>query len=135
MTSYIELCELAESDNILTIDGVLNKCPSMAICEDGLCAIIIDYDQIINTAELKEKFAHELGHCETMSFYNEHTLETRERMEYRANKWAIKKLIPEDELKEAIQNGYTELWQIAEYFGVTEDVVRFAVWVYFDREI
>ena len=53
-------------------------------------------------------------------------------MEYRANKWAIKKLAPKDEMEEAMKNGYTEIWQLAEYFGITEDMVKYALWVYFD---
>lgn len=135
MTSYVELCELAAKDDILMIDGKLKKCPSMALCDNGWCSIIIDYDQIRSMADLKTKSAHELGHCETMSFYTEHSLETRPRMEYRANKWAIKKLLPKEELEEAMMNGYTEPWQIAEYFDVNEELVRFAAWVYFDKRV
>lgn len=76
--------------------------------------------------------AHEVGHCATGAFYTENTLELRSRMEYRANKWAIKKLIPRDELEEAVKSGYTEVWQLAELFCVTEDMMRFAMWIYFD---
>ena len=86
MTSYVELCELAEADDILMIDAPLQKCPSMAINDCGDCTVIIDHDQIAGVADLLTVLAHELGHCETMSFYTEHSLELRERMEYRANK-------------------------------------------------
>lgn len=135
MTSYIELCELAEKDNILMLDGKLQKCPSMSICDDSDCTIIFDYDQINSTSELVTYTAHELGHCETMSFYNENSLETRGRMEYRANKWAIKKLLPKDEMEEAMEQGYEEIWELAEYFGVTEELVKLALWVYFDKQL
>ena len=56
-------------------------------------------------------------------------------MEYRANKWAIKKLAPKDEMITAMKDGNTEIWQLAEYFGITEDMVKFAMWVYFDKQI
>ena len=85
MTSYVELCELAEADDILMIDAPLQKCPSMAINDCGDCTVIIDHDQIAGVTDLLTVLAHELGHCETMSFYTEHSLELRERMEYRAN--------------------------------------------------
>ena len=119
MTSYVELCELAEADDILMIDAPLQKCPSMAINDCGDCTVIIDHDQIAGVTDLLTVLAHELGHCETMSFYTEHSLELRERMEYRANKWAIKKLAPKDEMITAMKDGNTEIWQLAEYFGVT----------------
>lgn len=62
-----------------------------------------------------------MGHCETGAFYNEHSLELRSRMEYRADKWAIKKLVPENELIEAFEEGILEIWELAEHFGVTEE--------------
>lgn len=132
MTTYKELCEIAEEDDILMISGKLHNAPSMAICDDGDCAIIIDYSKIDSNAKLLVCTAHEVGHCETGSFYTEKSLELRCRMEYRANKWAIKKLAPKDEMERAIKNGHSEVWQLAEYFGITEDMVRFAFWVYFD---
>lgn len=132
MTSYAELCDIAENDDILIINGKLHKAPSMAICDEGECAIIFDESKIKSTSMRIVCMAHELGHCETMSFYNEHTLETRPRMEYRANKWAINKLLPKDEMEEAMEQGYEELWELAEYFNVSEDMVKFAFWVYFD---
>ena len=51
------------------------------------------------------------------------------------NKWAIKKLAPKDEMITAMKDGNTEIWQLAEYFGITEDMVKFAMWVYFDKQI
>lgn len=42
-------------------------------------------------------------------------------MEFRADKWAIKKLVTEDELIEAFENGILEIWELADFFGVTED--------------
>lgn len=135
MTTYKELCDIAENDNILMLSGKLHNTPSMAICDDGDCAIIFDYSKIDSNAKLLVCTAHEVGHCETGSFYTEKSLELRCRMEYRANKWAIKKLIPKNEMEQAIIDGNEEVWQLAEYFGITEDMVKFAFWVYFDRVV
>ena len=44
--------------------------------------------------------------------------------EYKADKWAIRRLIPKIDLEEAISAGHTQLWDLAEYFGVTEDFMR-----------
>lgn len=135
MTTYKELCDIAEEDDILMLSGKLHNAPSMAICDDGDCAIIIDYSQIDSNAKLLVCTAHEVGHCETGSFYTEKSLELRCRMENRANKWAIKKLIPKNEMEQAIIDGNEEVWQLAEYFGITEDMVKFAFWVYFDKAV
>ncbi|MCD8322375.1 MAG: hypothetical protein LUC89_05765 [Oscillospiraceae bacterium] len=64
----------------------------------------------------------------TESFYNCYSsYDLRQRHENRADKWAIKKLIPKDELEEIVAEGVTEPWELAEHFGVTEDFIRKAV--------
>lgn len=136
MITYNELCDIAEKDDILMLSGKLHhNVPSIAICDNGWYAVVFDYDQIQTKATLITCTAHEMGHCETGAFYTEHSLELRSRMEYRANKWAIKKLAPKDEMITAMKDGNTEIWQLAEYFGITEDMVKFAMWVYFDKQI
>ena len=51
----------------------------------------------------------------------------RKKHENRADKWAIQRLIPLSELDAARAAGHTELWDLAEYFGVTEDMMRKAL--------
>ena len=52
---------------------------------------------------------------------------SEKKHENRADKWAIQRLIPLPELDAARADGHTELWELAEYFGVTEDFMRKAV--------
>ena len=94
-----ELRSFAEDRDIIVIDGKLrNEQKSISISDRGQCAIVVDPKKITTSAEETVIMAHELGHCETGAFYNERTLELRSRMEFRADKWAIKKLVTEDEL-------------------------------------
>lgn len=100
---------------------------SFSVAVDGIYGIAISGSILSNGEGLTALF-HELGHCETCSFYNEHSsFDIRQRHENRADKWAIKKLIPKDELHSAVTGGCTEIWELAEYFGVTEDFMRKAV--------
>lgn len=103
--------------------------------DDGHCVIAINPNKIQTAADEKVKLAHELGHCETGSFYNSYSpFDVRRKHETRADRWAIKKLIPKDELETAVQGGYTELWELAEYFNVTEPFIRKAVEYYKAQE-
>lgn len=43
---------------------------------------------------------------------------------------SVSKLIPSDRLNEAVSQGHTEIWELAEYFEVTEDFMRKAVCYY-----
>ncbi len=47
------------------------------------------------------------------------------RSEYIASRWAALKLMPEQSVLLAISSGIREVWELAEEFGVTEDLVRF----------
>ena len=51
----------------------------------------------------------------------------RQRHENRADKWAVTALIPVDALDDAVADGCTEVWELAERFQVTEEFVRKAV--------
>lgn len=95
---------------------------------DGSCAIAINPYQLSSWGDETVKLAHEIGHCETGAFYNRHAAcDIRRKHENRADKWAIKALIPEDELDAAVADGCTDMWALAERFGVTEDFMRKAV--------
>ena len=97
---------------------------------DGNYGIVLDQTKITSRAEHKTKLGHGLGHAETGSVYNPWTAyDVVQQHENRADKWNILHQVPEKELREAVRLGYTEPWQLAEYFEVTEDLIRQAmVW-------
>ncbi len=96
----------------------------------------MDPFQIETAAEERVHLAHELGHCETGSFYNVYsTLDIRGKQERRADGWAISRLMPFYELKNALNAGITEVWELAEYFDVTEDFIHKAVRYYREKNI
>lgn len=129
MTNLLELYEFAENHNI-DVDWVpltASKSLSMPF-PDGSYGIAVDPWKM-DTLEIETVLlSHELGHCMTGSFYNKYaTCDVRRKHENRADKWAIQNLISEEELDDAVAQGCTELWELAEHFGVTEDFMRKAV--------
>ena len=132
MADLLDLYDLAEIHNIGVYWFDLGAAESLSLqMEDGSCAIAMDPWRLPTVADETVKLAHELGHCETGSFYNRYAArDVRQKHENRANKWAYKKLIPEDELKNAVRQGYHEPWELAEYFGVTEAFLRGALEFY-----
>lgn len=129
MTSVKELYRMADQQNIAIHLFPLGKREALSFMElTGECYIAIDPRKLTSEADERNKLAHELGHCCTGAFYNRYSpYDCRKRQENRADKWAIQKLIPSDDLDEAIALGCTELWQLAEHFGVSEDFIRKAV--------
>lgn len=128
----LRLYDIARQHNIEVVECPLPQNGSLSIMdENGRCFIGIDESVMDGDALERVHMGHELGHCETGSFYSIHTaVDCRQRHENRADKWAIKHLIPVQDLDEAVANGCTEIWDLAERFGVTEEFARKAVCYY-----
>lgn len=124
-----ELYDLAEANGVNVISYELPKIKAVSIMDiDGSCYIGIDPFALETYSDEAVHLAHELGHCMTGSFYNRYAAcDIIEKHERRAEKWAIKKLIPKDELDYAVEHGVVEPWDLAEYFNVTVPFIEKAV--------
>lgn len=136
MIDVDDLYDYAESHGIETDYFNTKYAPALSVLIDGEMCIAINPAMIESTADEKVKLAHEIGHCETGSFYNRRSPnEIIKKCENRANKWAIKKLIPKDELEKAVKNGIIEFWDLAEHFNVTENFIRKAILFYWSGHL
>ena len=132
MTLLPELYAQASQQNIPVLRYPMEQCGSMSLmlC-DGSCVIGMDDRVADGGTQERVHLSHELGHCCTGSFYNIYaSRDLRERHENRADKWAIRRLIPVSDLDDAIAAGHTELWDLAEHFGVTETFLKKAICLY-----
>ena len=131
MNAY-DLYVLAEQQNIEVIETSLPENGSLSLMDDaGNCYIGIDESVMDGGALEIVHMAHELGRRLTGSYYTRHTrFDIRQRHENRADKWAVRQIISVEDLDTAIAAGYTEVWQLAEYFSVTEQFMRKAICLY-----
>lgn len=132
MVALPELYGLAEKQNIPILRYPLPENGSMSLQLSGGAQFIGMDDGVADGgAQERVHLSHELGHCLTGSFYSVFTaVDCRQRHENRADKWAVRKLIPVEQLDDAVAEGCTELWELADRFGVTEDLMRKAVCLY-----
>lgn len=132
MKTLQELYQIADRENIPVDRFTLFSREVLSIMdEDGSCFIALDPTKIRGETDERHKLAHELGHCLTGAFYNQYSnYDCRQKHENKADKWVVKQLIPAEELDEAVAAGHTEIWDLADYFGVTEDLARKAVCYY-----
>lgn len=94
-------------------------------------AVFIDPHCFSSIAEMKEAIAHEVGHCATGCTHKvSSTLDLVSKHEYKANRWAIERYLPFDDIRSAIKAGYTEPWELADYFGVSEPFIKRAIYYY-----
>lgn len=132
INNVVELYEYAEQQGYdvywynLDCDGL--ESISVMRVSDCKCFIAIDPFTLLSDADELVKGLHEIGHCDTGSFYNEYAAcDIRKKHENRADKRAIELRLSADDLDQAVADGHTDLWDLAEYFGVTEDFMRKAV--------
>ena len=132
MTELLALYQKAEQLHIPVYHLPLPVVGSVsAMDEKGRCAIGLDLPHRRTRNELRVRLAHELGHCVTGSFYNRHSpCDCRRLHENRADKYAVRTLIPEAALDAAVAEGHTEPWDLADYFGVDEAFLKKAVCLY-----
>ena len=124
-----ELYAQAAQQNIPVLRYPMARCGSMSLMmPDGACYIGMDDRVADGGIQERVHLGHELGHCVTGSFYNIHAaVDCRRRHENRADKWAIEQLLPVEALDDAIAEGCTEVWELADRFQVTEEFVKKAV--------
>ena len=128
----LALYDIAQQQNIEVVQYPMCENGSLStILPNGACYIGMDADVLDGGVQERTHLGHELGHCLTGSFYNRYSsFDIRERHENRADKWSIRQIIPVDDLDEAVADGCTEIWELAERFGVTEELIKKAVCLY-----
>lgn len=93
--------------------------------DGGQYAIFLDFSKIKSTRLLRGVCCHELGHAATGALHKvDSPFETVGRSEYRANRYVAEHFITRQEFREAFDAGYTEPWQLAEFFELPEADVR-----------
>ena len=128
----MNLYSIAEQLNIDVITFPMEENESVSVMlSNGKCYIGIDKSVREDSAEEHVHLAHEIGHCATGAFYNSYSpADLRQKHEHKADKWAIRQLVPESELTEAVNAGITELWDLAELFDVTVQFMQKAICFY-----
>lgn len=112
-------------------DRPLDGSAALCVCGGGVEAVAVDPRRLGTEARRRTALAHELGHLRTGALYSAVSAPDEiRRAEYRAQLWAAQTLIPRDEVIRAMMQGDREVWQLAERFQVTEDLVTFALQVY-----
>lgn len=94
-------------------------------------AVFMDTAQVETIAEETELVAHECGHVATGTTHSVCSpLDLVEKHERKADKWAVHRILPPEEIRQAMEAGYKELWELAERTGRTEGFIRLAMDIY-----
>ena len=109
--------------------------PGATVRDQGFYAVFLDFTKIPSTRVLRGVCCHELGHAATGALHKvDSPFELVERSEYRAARWVAENYLTAEMFQEAFASGYTELWQLSEYFDLPEDCVGTALTYWKERK-
>lgn len=109
--------------------------PGATIRDDGYYAVFLDFSKIRSLQLLRGVCCHELGHIATGALHwVDSPYELVERSEYRANRYMAQHFLTESAFRQAFAAGYTELWQLAEYFDLPEADIKNALSYWTERK-
>ena len=102
--------------------------PGATVRDQGFYAVFLDFSQIGSARTLRGVCYHEMGHLGTGAMHKvDSPFELVERSEHRAKRWSAEHYLTKDEFLDAFRQGYTESWQLAEYFDLPEEDIRNAL--------
>ena len=97
-------------------------------------AIFLDFSLIHTMRQLRGTCLHEQGHAATGALHKVSSpYETVGRSEDRANRWAAESYLTAQNFREAFAAGYTEPWQLSDYFDLPEQDVKKALSFWTER--
>jgi hypothetical protein len=131
ISDFYNYCKAHQVD-VIPYDG----CPQAGatVRDNGWYAVFLDFTKIRSTRYLRGVCCHELGHVATGALHKvDSPYELAERSEYRANRWCAQHYLTQEDFREAFQAGYTEPWQLAEFFDMPERDVRSALTYWTER--
>jgi Zn-dependent peptidase ImmA (M78 family) len=132
--SMQQLLEIAEDENIAVeykrfksdINGMYLQVPD---CQPVIyLSLKLHSDYRLHRCVLAEEIGHHFTSAGERTPKKHHSMQDRlsiDKCEYKALRWAANYLIPEHDLIDVISEGLCEIWELAEHFDVTEELMRF----------
>ena len=131
LSQFYEYCRKAGVD-VIPFAGIPQ--PGATIRDGSHYAVFLDFTQIRSTRLLRGVCCHEMAHVATGALHKVSSpYDLVERSEYRANRWCAQHHLTIDDFREAFRAGYTEPWQLAEYFDLPERDVKNALTYWSER--
>lgn len=135
MFEFSDFYSYCKENNVDVIPFAGSPQPGATIRDRDCYAVFLDFTKIKSTRLLRGVCYHELGHAATGALHKiDSPFELVERSEYRANRWSAEKYLTAEDFRLAFANGFSELWQLAEFFDLPEADIRSALSYWTERK-
>lgn len=108
-------------DRQLPFSNEQSKAVTIRLGGEGVTGVFLDLGRIETAAEEAVTLLHEGGHCATGTTHSiVSPFDLIAKHEYKADKWAVQDAVSQEELDAARQAGYQEIYELADFFNLTE---------------
>lgn len=124
-SDFYEYCKKNDVDVI-----PFNRLPADAatIRYQGYYSVGLNFRRMHTVRQVRTAMMHESGHLHTGALHKvDSPFQLVEQSEYRADADSFGRYLPPGEIRAAIQQGYTEPWQLADYFDLDEAYIKKAL--------
>ena len=132
LADFYDYCRKNRVD-VIPFSGV--PAPGATVRDGEHLAVFLDFTKITTLQLLRGVCCHEMGHMATGALHKiSSPYELVERSEYRANRYVAQTFLTADAFRTAFAAGYTEPWQLAEYFDLPEQDIINALTYWSERQ-
>lgn len=125
LQSFYEYCE---QNNVDVMSFEKLPADACTVRDQGFYAVVFNPVRLDTFCKLRTAAMHEEGHLRTGALHKVNSpYQVVAQNEYRANAEAFRRYLSPQKIRAAIRAGYTEPWQLAEYFGVEESYIKKAL--------
>lgn len=112
-------------DRQLPFSNEQSKAVTIRMSDNRATGVFIDRSRMDTSAEEAATLLHEGGHCATGTTHSVISpFDLVAKHEYKADKWAVQSAVSKKELDTARRAGYREIYELADFFGLTESFMR-----------
>lgn len=101
---------------------------AMTVRDGSWYAVGLNITRMDTIRSMRTAMVHETGHLHTGALHKVSSpFQIVVQAEYKADADSFRRYLPVSEIADAMQKGYTEPWQLAEYFDLDEDYIKKAL--------
>lgn len=129
MSALNDLYQTAKNDGVGVYSYPIGFDAAVSIQDESCKAIFFDFSLLPTIKDLNWAAAHENGHLSTGAYHKlSSPYQLWQQSEHKANRWVFERYLSPEHFKEAFRAGYTEPYQLAEWFNMPELQVLKAVY-------
>ena len=125
LQSFYEYCDANNVDVMAYPRLPADACTVRA---HGYYCVVLHPDTLNTSRRLRTAAIHEEGHLRTGALHKvDSPYQLVAQSEHRAEAASFQHYLPPDKIRAAMRAGYTEPWQLADYFDLEEDYIKKAL--------